>query len=149
MDKGSNNTLGVSLIKRTDVLPELPPPGDTTRDRIQWALLRKNYTIAYVASKTGLSPATITNPKSIASLRLLANILGLTVEFLGCLENSPEETLGQRITKARLLHGLTKEGLAKQLRVDVRTLRGWEQDKQKPTEENMSMLKEHLSILND
>jgi len=99
--------------------------------------------------KTGLSFSTINNPKSITSLRLLANILEQPIKILGGFEKLSENTLSQRITKARLFHGLTKEEFANQLGVDIRTLRSWEQDKHQPTKENISILERYLSILNN
>jgi transcriptional regulator with XRE-family HTH domain len=40
----------------------------------------------------------------------------------------PENTLGQRIRKARLYHGLTKKEFADKLGVNEKTVRLWEED---------------------
>jgi transcriptional regulator with XRE-family HTH domain len=69
------------------------------------------------------------------------------VAYLGCYDKLPEHTLGQRITKARLYHGLTKEELAEKLGVDPKTLRHWEQDKQEPLQQHHTTLAVYLAIL--
>ena len=48
--------------------------------------------------------------------------------FLGCYEKLPEDTLGQRIRKTRLYHGLTKKEFSDRLGVNEKTVRLWEAD---------------------
>lgn len=66
------------------------------------------------------------------SLRLIAKALDTPISYLGNFENLPENTIGQRIKKARLYHGLTKKELAEILNINPKTLANWEQDKQTP-----------------
>lgn len=59
---------------------------------------------------------------------LLEKVIILYLEF----ESLPEDSLGQKIRKARLYHGLTKRELAQQLNINEKTLRTWVSDKRKP-----------------
>lgn len=71
-------------------------------------------TIAKLAEVAGLSVSTVTDAErgrvtpSLAVLRKLAQALVMSVAHLGCYEELPEETLRQRIKKARLCRGLMK-----------------------------------------
>jgi transcriptional regulator with XRE-family HTH domain len=107
-------------------------------------------TIAKLAEIAGLSVSTIGDAEggrvtpSLPVLRKLARALDVSVAYLGCFEKLPEETLGQRIRKARLCKGLMKVEFAQVLGVNVKTLREWESDKRKPSREYLAMLEEHL-----
>jgi len=81
---------------------------------------------------TGLSDVTIKNLESdkfnasLTNLRKFAKVLRVSIEYLGCSEMLPENTLAQRITKARLFYGFSKVEFAPIINVDVKTLRNWE-----------------------
>ncbi|MBT9173779.1 MAG: hypothetical protein DDT21_02185 [Syntrophomonadaceae bacterium] len=60
------------------------------------------------------------------------------------LRSLPENTLGQRIKKARLCHGLTKRELACSVGVDEKTLRHWEADRHIPLEKFLTALQGFL-----
>lgn len=66
----------------------------------------------------------------MVTVRALAKALEQPIWFLGCYEVLPEDTLGQRIRKARLYHGLTKKEFADKLGLGVneKTIRLWEAD---------------------
>lgn len=57
----------------------------------------------------------------MVTVRALAEALKQPVWFLGCYELLPEDTLGQRIRKARLYHGLTKKEFANRFGVNEKT----------------------------
>jgi transcriptional regulator with XRE-family HTH domain len=110
-------------------------------------------TIRDLAAATGLTATAISNLETdkckaqITTLRKFAKILDVPVSYLGCFEKLPEHTLGQRITKARLFHGLTKKELAIRLGVDPKTLRHWEQDKHEPFQRYLNALELYMEIL--
>jgi len=84
---------------------------------------------------------------SLPTLRRLAKLLDVPIAFLGCFETLSEKTLGQRIMKARLIHGMTREELALNIEVDPKSLRNWEQDKHKPIPRYLNALMPYLTIL--
>lgn len=110
-------------------------------------------TIRELAKSTSLSSIAISNLESgktnpaLPNLRLLAQVLNVPIAFLGCFETLPENTLGQQIKKARLMHGLTKLEMAGALGINVRTLRTWENDNHVPIEKHLHLLNEYLKIL--
>ncbi|BCV25160.1 hypothetical protein [Gelria sp. Kuro-4] len=63
----------------------------------------------------------------------------VSIAYLGCFGESAEETLGQRIRKARLCRGLMKVEFAQILGVNLKNLREWEIYRQKP-------LRKHLDV---
>ncbi|MFC7443069.1 helix-turn-helix domain-containing protein [Laceyella putida] len=106
-----------------------------------------------MAKAAGLSDAAISdieNNKSkptITTLRRISRVLGETISYLGCFELLPENTLGQKIKKARLYHGLTKEEFAKLLSVDTKSLRNWERDICRPLNKHLRVLHRYIQIL--
>ncbi|MCG8400332.1 MAG: XRE family transcriptional regulator [Firmicutes bacterium] len=118
------------------------------------ARLRANMTILELATVTGFNETTISqlennkNKPLITTFRLLAEALGVTVAFLGCFENLPEENLSQQIRKSRLFHGFNKKEFAASLRVDTHTIIAWESGTRKPLKRHMKRLSSYLSILN-
>lgn len=90
--------------------------------------------IVDVARAAGLSSATVSKVENgrqipiVVTVRALAEALKQPVWFLGCYELLPEDTLGQRIRKARLYEGLTKKEFADRLGVNEKTVRLWEAD---------------------
>jgi len=115
--------------------------------------MAKNFLLVDLAAMTGLSvvslrlaeqnKTTVTPP----NLRVLAESLGVSVAYLGCFENLPEDTLGQRITKARLYHGYTKRAFGDLFGLSARMIHGWEKDEFLPIEKHMPLLLEYLQIL--
>ncbi|NGQ97504.1 transcriptional regulator [Brevibacillus sp. SYP-B805] len=105
-----------------------------------------------LAKATGLSVVSLRladqNKTAITppNLRVLADALGVSVAYLGCFENLPEETLGQQIKKARLYHGYTKVGFARIFGLSARMIQGWEKDEYLPTEKYMTTLSKFLKI---
>lgn len=90
--------------------------------------------IVDVARAAGQSTATVSKVENgrqipiVVTVRALAEVLKQPVWFLGCYDVLPEDTLGQRIKKARLYHGLTKKEFADRLGVNEKTIRLWEAD---------------------
>lgn len=59
----------------------------------------------------------------------------------------PEDTIGQRIRKARYYRGLQASEAAIELGVDVKTISNWESDKNIPSIDVIE-LKQFLEVLN-
>lgn len=127
--------------------------GDTTASRIRKVRVEKGLTIRSLASSIGLTETSLISIEnsrtapSLPTLRLLSEALGVTVAFLGCFGGLPERTLGERITKARMYHGLTKAEMAEQIGVDVKTLRHWENDLHEPLERYKDPIQFFLQML--
>lgn len=109
-------------------------------------------TIKDLSQTTGLSERAISfletdrGNAALPTLRLLAEILGVQVAFLGCFESLPEDTLGQRIKKARLYHGYNKKEFANMIGVKVHTLMKWEKGLTKPLK-SYKLLLAYLDLL--
>ena len=85
---------------------------------------------------------------SLPTLRELARILEVEIAYLGCFENLPENTVGEKITKARFYQGIAKKELAELIRVDVKTVTNWEKGKNQPSIkiENLISVIKRLSL---
>lgn len=124
--------------------------GDGPGARLRRARVAKNLVIRDLAKEVKMTPEAISylesgiNTASLQTLRKLAKALEVPIAYLGCFEKLPEDTLGQRITKARLYHGLTKKEMAHAISVDPKTLRSWEQDRHKPLEKHLEKLKKYI-----
>ena len=67
------------------------------------------------------------------------------IRFLGFIPPLfPMETLGQRITVYRLIHGLSKQVFAGMMRVETETLRKWERDETEPKGEKKERIERLL-----
>lgn len=127
--------------------------GDTPGSRLRKARFAKNMTVVDLVKETGLGKPTIYKleaDKITASppiLRILSHILSVSIAYLGNFENLPQETLGQRIKKARLYHGYSKAEFSRLLSVDVKTLRCWESDERKPLTRHCQKLAQYLFVL--
>jgi transcriptional regulator with XRE-family HTH domain len=126
---------------------------ETTGARIRQQRKEKDIKIRELAELTGLTTTSIsylengkTKP-SLYNLRKLSQTLGADISYLGCFENMPETTLGDKIKKARMYHGKTIIDLAKSIGVDVKTVGGWEKSEHEPLERYMPMIKSLLKIL--
>jgi len=130
-NRAENNLLNII---RNAYINEGNAPGNTIADRCYWARLRTGMDIVDVARTAGLSSATVSKVENgrqiptVVTVQALAAALKQPVWFLGCYEVLPEDTLGQRIRKARLYHGLTKKEFADRLGVNEKTIRLWEAD---------------------
>lgn len=151
-DSRADNIFDIAIERRTKLPVWLLAhtwSGDSTAARLRRARVAKGMTIRELAKKAGLTRNTIwrfETEKSLTlpTLRKLAQALDVPIAYLGCFENLPENTLGQRITKARLSHGFTKKEFAEILGVHVKTLRNWEQDKCIPQPKHLEALKKYL-----
>lgn len=127
--------------------------GDSPGARLRQARVAKGMTINDLAAAAGLSTVAIScleagkTAAALPNLRKFSDILGVPVSYLGQFESLPENTLGQRIKKARLYHGLTKRELARILGVDEKTLRHWEMDRHVPLERYLTILHKYLKAL--
>ncbi|UYZ15162.1 MULTISPECIES: helix-turn-helix domain-containing protein [Brevibacillus] len=129
------------------------PEDDTPGGRIRRTRLEKNMLLVELAAATGLSVRSLRlaeqNKLTVSppSLRKLSEALGMSIAYLGCFENLPEHTLGQRIKKARLYHGYTKREFGEILGLSPRMILGWEKDEYRPSEKYMKRLDTFLAIL--
>ncbi|EJW15617.1 transcriptional regulator [Paenibacillus alvei] len=108
-------------------------------------------TIDEVANAVGVSPKSIIllekhcSKASMGTIRKLSSIFDVSIAYLGMFENMPECTLGDRLRKARHFHGLTKEELATKIKVDVKTITNWEDNRRVPRD--MEKANQILEIL--
>jgi len=129
--------------------------GNSPGARLRQAMVTNNMTIRDLCAVTGLSDVTIKNLESdkfnasLPNLRIFAKVLRVSIGYLGCFEILPENTLAQRITKARLFHGLTKEEFAQIIGINVKTLRNWEQGKHAPLPRHSDALNQYLEVLKE
>lgn len=151
-DKREDNTIGISVEKSACLSPDLPAE-DTPGGRLRHARLSKNLLLVDLAAKTGLSVVSIrlaeqnVTKLTPPNLRVLSEALEVPVAYLGCFESLPEETLGQRIKKARLYHGYTKVGFGDLFGLSARSIQGWEKDEFLPIAKHMPLLLKFLQIL--
>jgi transcriptional regulator with XRE-family HTH domain len=113
------------------------------------------YTVKELARRTGLSEPTIRDAEadrrqpSLATLRMLASVLGQSVGYLARYDWLEESTLGRRIRKRRLCLGLTIVELAELLEVDKGTLREWECGISHPRPANVRHLDKLIGPVSD
>lgn len=123
--------------------------------RIRLARINKGMTIEDLAKISGITKFELgkiergeRNP-SIATLRKLSQVLKVPIAYLGCFEQLPEDTLGQRIIKARLFHGFTQREFAKILCINHKILHSWEQDRTRPSPIYFNTLEQFLKVLEE
>jgi transcriptional regulator with XRE-family HTH domain len=118
----------------------------TSGERIRFARLLKGLTIRQLAATVNMTPEALSLIEhgkikpSLPRLRCFAETLESIIPYLGCFDNLPENTLGQKITKARLSLGMEKIEFARILGVNQRTLWGWERDLIKPDPKHLEKL---------
>ncbi|MFK4164623.1 helix-turn-helix domain-containing protein [Paenibacillus lautus] len=126
---------------------------DTPGLRIRAARNEANFTIRELAALAELTPETISmmengvHPPSLKSLRKISACLNRPIYYLGCFETLPEATFGERLKKARLFQGLTKDELAKKLMVDPKSILNWESNKLTPSSKHLYQLRMLFLIL--
>ncbi|MFW9331738.1 helix-turn-helix domain-containing protein [Paenibacillus polymyxa] len=113
-------------------------PLSTSGARIRHARLQMNLSIRELAVRVGVTSQTISIaernvcPPKIGTVRKLAKVLKQPIWYVGCYENMSENTLGEKIKKARHYHGLTKVEAGIRLGVNSKTILQWESDIHKP-----------------
>ncbi|BAU27651.1 helix-turn-helix protein [Aneurinibacillus soli] len=80
----------------------------------------------------------------IKTLKKLSEALDIPIWYLGCFENLPEDTLGQRLRKAKLYAGLISSELAQILSASHRSVCSWERDEAIPSPENKLAVDEFI-----
>jgi len=151
-DTREDNNLELVIYRETSTSPALPED-DTPGGRIRRARLAKNMLLVDLAATTGLSVQALRlaeqNKSTVSppNLRRLSEALGVSIAYLGCFENLPEHTLGQRIKKARLYHGYNKREFGEIFGLSTRMILGWEKDEYRPSEKYMKRLETFLAIL--
>lgn len=97
--------------------------------RIRTARLKKGYSLRQLAEISNISQVCLTNIElgstsgNIKILSKLANILDLSLIYLGAFDLLPEDTIQQQLEKAILIHGHFKSEAAAAIGIDVRTYR--------------------------
>lgn len=97
--------------------------------RIRTARLKKGYSLRQLAEISNISQVCLTNIElgstsgNIKVLSKLANILDLSLIYLGAFDLLPEDTIQQQLEKAILIHGHFKSEAAAAIGIDVRTYR--------------------------
>lgn len=118
-------------------------------------LKKKRTTTKELAEMSEMSAKQLSNIEcgksgiSISNLRNLAKILNVSVAYLGCFENMPEDTPGQRLKKARYYHGLTIKETAEKIEVDYTTIKRWKNDRSKPLEKYNKLVEKFVAILHN
>jgi transcriptional regulator with XRE-family HTH domain len=114
--------------------PNAPPKGTlghyVWKRRLELALLQRE-----VATRIGVDKTTIANWENNRTKPALQHYRAL-VDFLGFVPDKPEEGFPGWLRLQRLLMGLTQRELARRLRVDESSVRGWENGKHQPTRRN-------------
>lgn len=128
---------------------------DSPGQRIRLARIQRNLTIRELSVLTGLSTRAIVDLEnghkkpSLPTLRLLSQALDAPISYLENFEILSDATLVQKIQKARLYHGLTKEEFARRIGTNERTVRDWERNRHRPSAKHMEALKRYLSVLEE
>jgi len=156
LPKRADNDLELFIVRRTNLPVWLLGhqwSGNSPGARLRQAKVTNNMTIRDLCAITGLSVTAIKQLEadkfnaSLSNLRKFAKVLKVSIEYLGCFEMLLENTLAQRITKARLFYGFTKEEFAPIIGVDVKTLRNWEQGKHTPLPRYSDVLNQYMEVL--
>ncbi|WP_221626789.1 helix-turn-helix domain-containing protein, partial [Cohnella lubricantis] len=128
-------------------------PGKTMGERLRYARCANGWSIVYLSQLSGVSATTISclergiHGAALSNIRRFAEVLDVSIEFLGCFENLPQKTLGQKIKKVRLLQGLQLNEFAALVGVDSKTVRSWERDDRIPSGRPSVVLNEILKAL--
>jgi site-specific DNA recombinase len=128
-------------------------PDETPGARLRHTRMLRNYSISYLGSIAGLSEQSIivtelrNNIPNPQTLRKLANALKVPICYLGCFEILPEDTLANKIRKARLYMGYTKQEFAELIGSDAKSVRYWERGSRIPSDRFMPLIEESLQIL--
>lgn len=140
-------------MKKKSLSPQSTPSElNTPGSRIRGARTEANLSIRELAALSGLTPEAISmmengvHPPSLKSLRKISSCLNRPIQYLGCFETLPESTFGERLKKARLYRGLTKEEAAVEFGVNSKSITNWESNRVVPSVKNASRL---LQILQE
>ncbi|WP_199883656.1 helix-turn-helix domain-containing protein [Anaerosinus massiliensis] len=131
----------------------LKPPGNSVGERVRWARQKKNLTQVELAKRVSCVATTIiiiekTGRYNISTLKKISIVVDQPIEFLGCFENMPETTFGDRLKKARYYHGYDKKEAAEIVGFNQRTLYDWERGKREPSVKALDKLVSFINILN-
>ncbi|MEK4117717.1 helix-turn-helix transcriptional regulator [Paenibacillus sp. FSL W8-0919] len=150
----AENTSGIYITKKKSFSHQNTPSElNTPGSRIRAARNEANLSIREIAALSGLTPEAISmmengvHPPSLKSLRKISNCLNQPIYYLGCFEALPELTLGDRLKKARLFYGLTKEEAAQKLGVDAKSVMNWEANKVNPSKNHLSDIGHFVRII--
>ena len=86
------------------------------------------------------------HPPSLKSLKKLSSCLNRPIYYFGFFEALPESTFGERLKKARLYRGLTKEEAALILGVDPKSISNWEMNRVLPSDKHLAKTHEFMKI---
>ena len=134
-------------------MAQIDAPSEISGSRVRQARLLKGYTIRELAKLIEVTPQTISNIERnvvstpLATLRELSVVLDKPISYLGCFNKLPEDTLAQRIRKARHYRGLQLKEAAGELGVSAKTLNNWEAGRRKPSLANLPAVIKFTQVL--
>lgn len=154
-DKDSWNNLGVSIVKRIDYVTlsdEITPPADNSPSRIRWSRLTTKLTQKELGELVGCTSTSIIRieqkgTNNITMIKKLSKALNQPIWFLGAYDLMPEATLPERITKARLYHGLTIDEALLEMNVSIKSYQHWQVADRHPNADSRKKIDEFLSVL--
>lgn len=122
---------------------------NTVASRLKYCRLNRRLTKRELGKLSKVCWETISNIESgkhykISTIKKLAIALNVTTKWLGCLEFLPENTIGQKIKKARLIHGLSRKEAAELIDCDEKSIFNLEHSKKSTKDMNEVLYK--LSI---
>lgn len=106
-----------------------------------------------LAKKCHVHPQTITNierghtKNSIITLRKIAKVLKTPIRIIGAFDKMPEDTIGQKILKARCIRGLTVREASHMLGIYFETYLDYENDRHIVLEKYQGRIEEFISII--
>lgn len=133
-------------------LTSSPTPRNTPAERLFYARTIAGLSISSLAKLASLSTVSISKIENggnfkVTTIKSLAAALSQHIWFLGCYDQLAESTLGERILKARLYHGMTIEEFAQASGFNNRTIRKWEHGIVHPSNDSITKLDSFLAIL--
>lgn len=155
MVEGSCNNLDLPEVKRKHIAPAWmlgnECSGDSSGSRIRKERVKHGLSIQEVAEIINMSAESLRyiesgKPASLATLGKLSNVLKVPIEYLGCFDFLPENSLGEKIKKIRLSKGLTIKDMAEMINVNPRLLSAWEKEQKIPSPEYLELLKEKTGL---
>lgn len=127
----------------------------TVGGRLKSARVNQNLLIKELAEKSGVTVATIGTLEhnkqraDLTTLSKLSKALNISIVYLGGFDDMPENTLPEKIRKARFFHGHKRLELSKILGVHRESILGWEKQNRTPLDINEKKLDSYLKILED
>ena len=114
--------------------------------------MAKGYTIKGLAERSGLSFATISALESgqpvykLSTLASISHALDIDSSVLTDAKNMPEDTLAQKIEKARIMHCHTRQQAMEAIGISNHTYMSVLKGRRQPCEKTMAKIIEYIKI---